>query len=241
LGELLALHAAPELAVLDASGGQRRLWTKPLLERWRPTFLDIDPSKKPDVVGDWNCLREYFGVASLGTIVWDPPHIADLGATSSIGYRERYAVHVPKGADAILEMYEPFIASAARVLHTGQGTIVVKLADAVRCGRLRLQPFWLWAEMHNAGWAMCDYEVRKRAQPPHNTTSTRRHIRRAETFWMVFHPTECCPGEGIAERRACWSCSTIFAVRRSDQFTCGRGRCRQPLSRARLRQERSAG
>jgi hypothetical protein len=237
LGEFLELHVAEELPVVDASGGLRRLWPAELLERWQPVFVDRDPSKRPDVVADWTRLGAHFAHGSIGAVVWDPPHASDWGATSTIGFLARYATDQLHGPEAVIELFAAFLDAVKTVLHPIRGTLLVKLADQVHDEVLQAQPFWLWSEALDRGWRMCDYVVRKRAQPPHNTTLTQRHIRRGETFWFVLHPPgagEACPGGGIAVRRRCCACGETFQVRRTDQLTCGAGRCRKRLSRARV-------
>lgn len=237
LGELLRVHAAQDLPVLDASGGRRRLWSQELLEQWNPIFLDRNPAKGPDIVGDWTHLDRHFPAGGLGTVVADPPHAADWGRTSALAYAANYAADEPKGASAVNDLFPPLLASVVRVLDGTRGTFIIKIADQVHGGPIQAQPFVLWATALEQHLTLCDYKVRQRAQPVHNTTRTQRHIRRAETFWMVFHPTGvACPGEGIPVRRECWGCGTVFLVRRFDQYTCGKDVCRQRLARAR-RQE----
>ena len=234
LGELLRIHAAQTLPVLDTSGGRRRLWSQDLLERWRPIFLDRNPAKGPDIVGDWNHLDRHFSAGGLGTILADPPHAADWGRTSALAYATNYAVDELKGANAVNDQFAPLLASVGHVLDGERGTFIIKLADQVHGGELQAQPFVLWATALEQHFGLCDYKVRQRAQPKHNSTRTRRHIRRAETFWMVFHPTGAlCSGAGIPVRRECWGCGSVFGVRRFDQYTCGKDACRQRLARAR--------
>jgi hypothetical protein len=72
LGELLALHHAPCGTVADMSWGLGKLWSRELLERYRPVTVDLDPRKGAAVVGDWAHQSDYFAPASIATELWDP-------------------------------------------------------------------------------------------------------------------------------------------------------------------------
>jgi hypothetical protein len=199
LDGLLRIHAQPDQRPVDITGGARNLWTKPLLECWRPFFIDRDPATQPDLVAEWTQLPSLFAAVETTayTLLADPPHAADWGSTSTIGYRERYGVGEVHGANGVVEQFKPLLEVARAVLHPTHGTLIVKLADQVHGGELRAQVHWLWYEALRQGWTLCDEKVRKRAQPVHNTTLTQRHIRRGETYWLVFHPTSLCPGEVV--------------------------------------------
>jgi hypothetical protein len=240
LRSLLRIHAETQHRVIDITAGDRKLWTKPLIEWWSPMFIDRDPAKRPDHVAEWSQLPTLFGTVRAYTILADPPHAADWGQTSTIGYPERYGVGELKGADAVIEQFAPLLEVVRAIWHPTDGTLIVKMADQVHDEVLQAQPHWLWAEALRQGLCLCDEKVRLRGQPVHNTTMTQRHIRRGETFWQVYHPTAQCPGEGIGIRRDCWNCGKRFVVQRSDQRTCGADRCRQARSRARRAQEGAA-
>ena len=238
LDELLALHHAPRGTVADMSWGLGKLWSRELLERYQPITVDLDPRKGAAIVGDWTHQSDYFAPASIATEIWDLPHISDAGATGLVGGRvggwgERYGTRAPelKGPTAIIDLLEPFLASAWTSLEPGRGTLIVKIADQVRQRVLRFQPYWLWLLALTRGWHACDRYERRRAQVPHNTSQIQEHIRRGTTHWLVFHNFEGCPGEGRVVRRRCHGCDRMFAVRRRDQQTCGAAVCRQRLSR----------
>lgn len=245
LGELLAIHHAPGSKVADQSGGLKRLWTQALIAQYQPIFVDIDPAKEPDIVGDWNQQHTYFVAHSIGTELWDPPMIGDAGRRGLVGgrangYGNKYGTGTEqlKGATAVVDLFAPFLDSAWQSLEPGRGTLICKIADQVHAQQLQFQPYCLWRIATERGWFACDRVERERAQPPHNTTLTQRHIRRGVTHWLVFHNTAECPGEGIAVRRHCDGCDAVFVVRRSDQQTCGQAVCRQRVSRMARAQSR---
>jgi hypothetical protein len=226
LAELLALHAAPGPG-LDASWGSGGIWSRALLERYRPTRLDARPETRPDLVGDWNQLHELFPPAAFATALWDPPHLNDAGASGLVGGRgwgDRYGTLAPglRGTDSVCHLFEPFLASVRQVLDPYRGTLIVKLADQVHSGMLQWQPFELRRIALELGWLACDYQVRVRAHPPHNTTKTQRHVRRGATFWLVFHTGPRCPNPGLDLVRVCAGATDghLFRPRRPNHLTC---------------------
>jgi len=244
LAELLAIHAAPGLPVADLSAGHRRLWTRPLLEQYQPIFVDRDPAKQPDICGDWTQQHVYFQPTSLGTELWDPPHISGAGDTGIIGgklggWGARYGTTAPhlKAPTSIIDLFAPFLESAWGSLVPQRGTLIVKMADEVKASLLRWQPYYLWLIAKSLGWHDCDRRERERSQLPHNQTYTQRHIRRPISHWLVFHNFAGCPGSGIVRQRRCDGCGQLFPLSRPDRLTCS-DRCRQRVSR--IERERSS-
>jgi hypothetical protein len=182
LAELLALHAV-DGPVLDASWGSGGIWSRALLERYRPTRVDARPETHPDVVGDRNRLDELFPSSAFTTAIWDPPHISDAGGglVGDASWAGRYGTRsAGLRGESICHLFELFLRSVREVLDLCRGTLLVKLADQVHQGELQFQPFWLWRTAVDLGWFACDEIVRKRAQPIHNTTKVQRHIRRGD-------------------------------------------------------------
>lgn len=230
LAELLALHAVGD-RVLDASWGHGKIWSQALLQRYRPTRLDVRPETQPDVVGDWNHLGDLFSPAAFTTAVWDPPHICDAG-DGLVGRRrwaDRYGTH-SRGlrADSVCGLFAPFLTSACEVLDPRRGTLIIKIADQVHGGVLQWQPFELRRIALDLGWLACDYQIRVRAQPIDPKWIRQRHTRRSATFWVVFHAGARCPSPGLDLLRVCAGARDghLFKPRRRDQLTCS-DRCRQ--------------
>jgi hypothetical protein len=187
------------------------------------------------VVGDWNRLGELFAPAAFMTAVWDPPHLNDAGRglVGEADWGTRYDTRGPGlHGDSVCPLFAPCLASVRQVLDPIRGTLIVKLADQVHVGALQWQPFELRRVALELGWLACDYTVRIRAQLPHNTTQTQRHVRRGATFWLAFHTGPRCPNPGLALVRVCAGATDghLFRPRRHDQLTCS-DRCRQRLHR----------
>jgi len=230
--------------VLDASWGGGGIWSRALLERYRPTRLDARPETQPDVVGDWNRLGDLFVPSGFRTAVWDPPHISDAGdgLVGEASWGSRYGTRDPGlRADSVCHLFAPFLASVRTVLDPRRGTLVVKLADQVHQGELQWQPFELRRVALELGWYACDYQVRVRTQPIDPKWVRQRHIRRSATFWLVFHTGSRCPSRGLDLVRVCAAAEDghVFRPRRRDQITCD-DRCRQRLRRARQAKQRAA-
>jgi hypothetical protein len=230
LAELLALHAVGT-RMLDASWGHGRIWGSSLLERYRPTRLDIRADTDPDVVGDWNELAGQFPPASFDVVVWDPPHITDAGRglVGAGGWADRYGTH-SRGLRAlnVCHLFAPFLEAARSVLEPRTGTLIVKLADQVHAGRLQWQPFELRNVASASGWLPCDYQVRVRSQPLDPRWTVQHHVRRGATFWLALHTGSRCPNPGLELLRVCAGATDghLFRPRRRDQLTCS-DRCRQ--------------
>jgi hypothetical protein len=223
--------------VLDPSWGSGGIWSRALLERYRPTRLDARPQTRPDLVGDWDRLGELFPPAAFVTAVWDPPHISDAGGglVGEASWAARYGTRSPGlRADSVSHLFRPFLLSVRQVLDPRRGTLLVKLGDQVHSGQLQWQPFELRDVALELGWLACDYQVRVRAQPIDPKWQTQRHVRRGATFWLVFHTGPRCPNPGLDLVRVCAGAADghLFRPRRRDQLTCS-DPCRQRLHRQR--------
>jgi hypothetical protein len=67
-----------------------------------------------------------------------------------------------------------------------------------------------------AGWYLCE-------MVPLVTTGV---------YWFCAHPSGRCRGPGIIVWQVCPYCNGRYTLRRTDQHTCGRDRCRQRRRRA---------
>jgi hypothetical protein len=75
--ELIAFYCdLSEPRILDATVNEGRIWGRGK-SRYKYVGMDIDPSVKPDVVGDNTAMP--FGDDSWDVIVYDPPHTGEQG------------------------------------------------------------------------------------------------------------------------------------------------------------------
>src|SRR3990172_12108659 len=83
----------PPGLILDATFNEGRFW-------WgsnRPVIgLDVDPTYKPDIVGDSMCLP--FKDSVFDAIVYDPPHIPNQGKDKTKDFNVRFGLRLRSGA-----------------------------------------------------------------------------------------------------------------------------------------------
>jgi hypothetical protein len=96
-------------------------------------------------VGDWSRQQGDFDRASIGTQVWDPPHLRGAGETGLVGDRAlegwdcEYGTRGPDltAPTVIIDQFAPYFESVEPILIPGRGTVIVKMADQVRASILR--------------------------------------------------------------------------------------------------------
>ena len=118
---LVSVHAPNTKLALDCTWGKGSMWEgySPLYKRIR---LDIDSYGSPDLLADY--LHLPFLPNTFDLIVWDPPHLEDVGSSSIMATYNRHA-----GGN--IESASPaFVASARGVLKPG-GLLLMKIADSV--------------------------------------------------------------------------------------------------------------
>lgn len=203
LQAMLDFYAAPGAEIFDVTAGARRMWKG---VKWDGPirFLDIDPSTKPDVVGDFRQLpiRE----KSVDVLVFDPPHLP--AAAASPKSLKRFAkseglAFAPKEND-ISSYFVPFLKSAAYVLRQ-DGLIFAKLSDYVHNHKHR----WMLVRFIESVWETpgltpCDLIV-KRDPAAGRLRSGRwvktHHVRNAHCWWIVVRKGGCEPKKGISNSR----------------------------------------
>jgi len=154
--------------------------------------MDIDPSHRPDVVGDNRDMPFEDGVFDV--VVYDPPHLPN-GGKGTKDFAARFGVGVKSGPESgysLDHLYPPFAREAYRVLVDG-GLLFCKIADYVHNHRYQ----WAHARMleaaTEAGFTACDCIIKVRKGP---ITSPRwrvaHHSRRRHCYWMVFRKSSSC-------------------------------------------------
>src|SRR5688572_20847477 len=82
---LLALHFPDAVTVLDMTYGNGNFWHPRMPRALELTTLDIDPTRRPDVVGDFTVLP--FRRGAFDVTVFDPPYMTNTAPGSIMGRR----------------------------------------------------------------------------------------------------------------------------------------------------------
>jgi hypothetical protein len=160
------------------------------------TYMDIDPSVEPDLVGDFRSMP--IEDSSVDVLVFDPPHLPTAAASPlSMGHMVRnYGLdRAHTGDDMASAVMSPFLVEARRVLKDG-GVIIAKLKDHVHNHKYR----WILADwvcaVWEAGLVPCDLRVK--IDPCGGNLKSGRwkrahHARNAHCWWAIVRKGRCEP------------------------------------------------
>ncbi len=163
--------------VLDVTFGAGRFWRK----TQPPSLISLDHLADADILGDNRQLP--IRTESIGTLVYDPPHIRSGRPNSDPqihdgGIAPRYRT----GWVGAESDFEPFLREAVRVLHP-KGILIAKLADEL----LR----WPWnhvqliCQAQEVGLRPFDLIIKKRHPSIRNTKQKQWRARRRHCFYVV--------------------------------------------------------
>ena len=191
LDELIAFYCPKRKPdILDATVNLGRIWGRGK-SHYKYTGMDIDPSVKPDIVGDNTAMP--FGDKSWDIVVYDPPHTGDQGR-SRTGFSQKYGTAVKsKNAKGIwgnlFHTYPPFISEAARVLRD-DGLLLVKLIDYTHAARFQFATAEFWSVATKFGFELQGFHILPRKGVIVDTKwKTATHPRQNHCTWMVFKKT----------------------------------------------------
>jgi hypothetical protein len=189
LGTLLELHAGPEARILDVTYGRGVIWRG---LPFSPHRADKNPQLKElgfvDTVCDFRELP--FGSASYDVLVFDPPHLADVGDDSQLdGIDGRYGLDDEdlRGDDNVSHLFQPFLAEARRVLEPRHGRVICKIADLIHNEHYQLQHRDLIETAEALGYELDDLVIRvayQRANLNDPRWETVRHVRQVHSYWL---------------------------------------------------------
>lgn len=195
LSALLRARVRADGAVLDATANTRRMW-KGVAHAGPITFMDIDPSVNPDVVGDFTKMP--FEDSVFDAIVFDPPHLPAAAASprSLPQMAQDYGLQISVHADNVSGCFAPFLAEAARVLRP-DGMIFAKIKDYVHNHRYQWSTVdFVTAVRSTEGLSACEHII-KRDPCGGNLKSGRwqrsHHTRVAHCSWIVVRKGRCEP------------------------------------------------
>jgi hypothetical protein len=192
LEEMLRFYpsVSPE-PILDATYNVGRFWRGS--GRIVKT-MDITPV----VPVDYECdNREMTDVpdAAFGCVVYDPPHIHDVGNKTVKGFDSLYGCRDTTNKSTgynLSFLYPGFLAQAYRVLRS-DGLLLAKISDQVSNHRSRWAhvDFVLMAQA--AGFTVCDMIVKVRRGPMMSSKwKMMHHARKRHCFWIVCRKSESC-------------------------------------------------
>lgn len=180
----------PPVDILDATVNKGRIWkgsTRTIVG------MDIDHAHKPDIVADntnMPCEDESFDV-----IVYDPPHIPNVGRDGLKDFQERFGLIVKSPIENgynLTHTFPPFLKEAFRVLRKN-GILFCKIADYVHGHRYQWAhvEFIKAAEAH--GFTACDCIIKVRKGPITDPRwKTAHHARRQHVYWLIFRKGKKC-------------------------------------------------
>lgn len=194
LREMLDFYAPARQAVLDCTANHRRMWKG--TDTARVTFLDIDPTMNPDVVGDFRAMP--FADAAFDVLVFDPPHLpAAAGSPASLAhFRHNHGLGTAPHADNVNSLFRPFLSEAQRVLRPG-GILLAKLKDYVHNHRYQWTlTAWVQAVEATPGLTPCDLRIK--VDPCAGNLKSGRwqaahHARANHAWWVVVRKGRCEP------------------------------------------------
>lgn len=194
---LLDFYARPQGHVVDVTANRRRMWQGVV---WGGTvsYLDNDPTVRPDMVADFRDLP--VGDGAVDVLIFDPPHLPAAAGTEA-GYhamRECYGLAQAPKADNVAAYFPPFLSEAVRVLKS-DGLIFAKLKDYVHNHKYQ----WMLVEWINAvravpGLTPCDLIIKRDPAGGNMKSSlwkSAHHARNAHCWWSVVRKGKCEPKE----------------------------------------------
>lgn len=180
----------PPKDILDATINEGRFWKG---SKRKIVGMDINPKVNPDILADntdMPCDDESYDV-----IVYDPPHIPNVGKDGIKDFQDRFGLIVKSPIENgynLTHTFPPFLKEAKRVLRK-DGILFCKIADYVHGHRYQ----WAHVEIINAaveaGFTACDCIIKVRKGPITDPRWKKaHHSRRQHAYWIVFRNSKKC-------------------------------------------------
>lgn len=166
-------HSGSEPKVLDATFGRGVMWRNSIIPH-----IGMDANTAASVYGDNT--RMPFVAEAFDVIIYDPPHMEDVG---------NYVTYMQYGSNS--NQYPAFATEAQRVLRR-DGIVLAKIADQVHSGKAQWQHVDLMKAAIGAGLVCCDLIVKVRAAPRIDPKWIHVwHARKRHSYWLVFRKGDC--------------------------------------------------
>ena len=180
LDELIAFYCdKAEPCILDATVNQGRIWGN---SRHQYVGMDIDPSVRPEVVGDNTAMP--FADKSFDIVVYDPPHTGEQGKSR---FAPIYGTGIAVAATGgLAHSYPPFLREARRVLRP-EGLLLVKLADGTHRNKFQFATAEFYLAAKEYGFALLGNHILPRKNVILDPKWKKaRHPRQNHCTWMAF-------------------------------------------------------
>jgi len=181
INELIEFYKGGE-PVVDATYGAGRFWSKA-----RPDSLitiDIDPDSEVDLHIDHRKMDQHLEAGSIGTIIYDPPHVKRNVKKSDVRQSVQAMYNLPTWDGD----FEPFLRAAMVVLRPG-GVVIAKVGDEVS------RPPWNDVRFLNTaaevGFVPFDRIVKFRHPSIRNPAQKQHRARKRHCFFIILTKGEC--------------------------------------------------
>lgn len=227
--ELAFRDAHTALDLTYAHGG---FWKQPHPPGLTVTTSNIDPASGADLHLDFTATGLPDDAYDL--VVYDPPHLADLGADSIMGRR----FGTVKGTPGLELLITAGVREAWRVARVG---ILVKLADHSHGSEFLQLCRWVYDELgadlyygaHTYRAPLRDGRRKVQRVPDNNGADWlifRKDSGKHRSFEYLYERQQMSRLATLADHRRCAICDTPMVGRRRDAVTCS-DRCRQQQRR----------
>ena len=187
LPQLIGLHwRSKELQspiVADVTYGGGRFWKACGLDI---IGSDLDPVRAKTVCADFRFLP--YKDSSIDVLIFDPPHIADVGSERRKIMREIYGIYWK--STSIIEASRAFLLEAARVLKQ-DGIIIAKLSDQIQTGRHFWNHFDYMNIHQDLPLTVCDIVIKIRKSPGPQPWDHQRHAWQRHCYFLVSRKGKC--------------------------------------------------
>jgi hypothetical protein len=215
---------------LDLTYAHGRFWRDPLPPGLTVTSNNLDPKSSADLHLDFTATGLPDGAYDLA--VYDPPHLADLGADSIMGRR----FGTVKGTPGLHLMVTAGAREAWRIARVG---ILVKLADHSHGSRFLALTQWVYDELgadvyFSAHTTRPPLASHRRQRVPLNNGADWLIFRKDggthRDFDRLYERQQMSRIANLADARRCPMCDTPLSDRRRDAATCSDA-CRKQRQR----------
>ncbi len=177
IDKILGVCFPDATTVLDATVGKGNFW-KTVPDGITVTGMDIDRSRKPDLVGDFMHLP--FRDDAFDVAVFDPPYLTDNGEDSMM--RSRFGSYPSVGDLRVATMMGTY--EAWRVARVG---VIVKTMTYIHASRLVRMPTWVEASIGTDLYDEVYLESPSKVQDRRWTEKGNQlSVRSNATHWMIF-------------------------------------------------------